>query len=369
MPVGRIQKFLFTVLFALTAVGLFAAPLSGNYPSAPRATPAEARQRVVDAAKRYLGAPYQYTGSTMRGMDCSGLIFASFSDALGVTVPRTAAQLHNWSEKIPIGSAQAGDLLFFRTGAGTSITHVAIFLGNRQFIHSASAGSKTGVIYSSLDEQYWARAFVTAGRALPAATSGGTTTTPTTPTTPDRPGQPGTGTTSRPGSSGLSLFSGTNLYTGFAFAPSWNVLLVGDDIIRGYSSQILFGVELGPWFTFGIELRPEYDALLGVVRIPLTLSWGHSDKLRFFAGAAYTYGNPSIDVDGKNWPYFNGTAWFGTAGVTYAPYTMRLSRSQFAPYIEGAWQSYISDNDNSPTSADLSARFRISTGLRWKMYL
>jgi hypothetical protein len=57
--------------------------------------------------------------------------------------------------------------LFFRTGANANITHVALYLGNRRFIHSASAGANTGVIYSSLDEEYWARTFAGAGRVFP----------------------------------------------------------------------------------------------------------------------------------------------------------------------------------------------------------
>jgi len=45
---------------------------------------------------------------------------------------------------------------------------VGIYVGDRRFIHSASEGPETGVIYSSLDERYWSLAYAGAGRVFPA---------------------------------------------------------------------------------------------------------------------------------------------------------------------------------------------------------
>jgi probable lipoprotein NlpC len=44
---------------------------------------------------------------------------------------------------------------------------VGIYAGEGRFIHAASEGPKTGVIYSALDEDYWQRTYVGAGRFLP----------------------------------------------------------------------------------------------------------------------------------------------------------------------------------------------------------
>ncbi|MDR0324378.1 MAG: C40 family peptidase, partial [Treponema sp.] len=131
----------------------------------------DARNRVINAAIKYENTPYLYGGRSPEGLDCSGFIILSFRDAIGITLPRSASSLYSWTERIPLDKAQPGDLLFFKTTGTEDITHVALFLGNRQIIHSASSGPETGVIYSSLDERYWARTYAGAGRAFPEASS------------------------------------------------------------------------------------------------------------------------------------------------------------------------------------------------------
>ena len=156
---------------------LGAAPLVTGFPIAPEASaqPDEraaayliARSQVLAAAAKYEHTPYRHAGVDQRGVDCSGLVFASFRDALGVSVPRTSEGLYTWTERIVIEDAEPGDLVFFRTTGSGRISHVGIFVGGGQFIHSASQGRVTGVIYSSLDERYWARAYAGAGRVFPA---------------------------------------------------------------------------------------------------------------------------------------------------------------------------------------------------------
>jgi len=165
------------IALTLFAGQLSAAPLEDGFVLAPKASasPAEkdaayheARSRLLAAAGKYERTPYRHGGMDRRGLDCSGLVFASFHEALGISVPRNAESLYSWVEKIPIDKAQPGDLVFFRTTGGNRISHVGILTGEGRFIHSASSGPKTGVIYSRLDEKYWARTFAGAGRALPA---------------------------------------------------------------------------------------------------------------------------------------------------------------------------------------------------------
>ena len=359
------------VMLTFSAAMIFAAPLSGDYPLAPRASPAEARQRVIDAAKKYEGVPYVYAGMSSRGLDCSGFICISFSDALGVTLPRQASAIHSWSEKIPLANAQPGDLLFFRTGMGTNITHVGIYLGNKQFIHAASAGAKTGVIYSSMDESYWARAFATAGRALPVAPANFT------------------GESSRSSSSSNARQSDRDrsnkssrkfpLLVGVGVAPTWDFYMLDEalpGVLRGFASHVSFGINFAPWLGFGVELRPEYDGSLGVFRMPLTLSWGHSEKLRFFAGPVLSFGEASLNINddatrlysgGTDWIGSSQVSWIGTAGVTYAPFTIKFYGNELAPYVEAAWQSYSSNSDGKNFGADFYASFRLSTGIRWRL--
>jgi probable lipoprotein NlpC len=120
---------------------------------------------VLAAAETYLGTPYRYGGVNRGGLDCSGLVILSFRDALGAAVPRTAGALYRWAERIPDEARERGDLVFFRDGGG--IFHVGLYAGEGRFIHSASAGSQTGVIYSRLEEGFWRRHYAGTGRALP----------------------------------------------------------------------------------------------------------------------------------------------------------------------------------------------------------
>lgn len=127
----------------------------------------EARQKMIDYSKQFVGVPYVYGGASKSGMDCSGLIFTVANDAIGIKLPRSAAGIYSAVRIINDSEKEAGDLVFFKT-VGSRISHVGLYLGNNQFIHAASDGPNTGVIISSLKESYWSRTYAGAGRFLPA---------------------------------------------------------------------------------------------------------------------------------------------------------------------------------------------------------
>ncbi len=124
------------------------------------------RLKFINEAYKYLKTPYKYAGTTKSGMDCSGLIYRSALDSLNKALPRKASAIASYTTKIERADIQPGDLLFFNTFRN-KISHVAIYIGDGEFIHSASAGKRTGVIISSLTEKYWKKRFVFAGRILP----------------------------------------------------------------------------------------------------------------------------------------------------------------------------------------------------------
>ncbi len=103
--------------------------------------------------------PYRYGGNSRQGIDCSAFSSVLFSSVYGVQLARTARDQYNNSEKIGMDEVQEGDLLFFNTRGGVS--HVGISLGGRYFVH---ASTSNGVMISSLDEDYYNRRLVGAGR-------------------------------------------------------------------------------------------------------------------------------------------------------------------------------------------------------------
>ena len=171
------MKILFSVcLFVFASLAFAAPPLenaiavikTASSPEEKRLIYLDARNEVIKTAAKFENTPYRYGGITPSGLDCSGLLYLSFKNALGANLPRSASSIYSWAEKISFDEAQPGDLLFFKTDNSGNITHVALYLGGRRFIHSASIGAKTGVIYSTLDEGSWSRTFAGAGRVLPA---------------------------------------------------------------------------------------------------------------------------------------------------------------------------------------------------------
>jgi len=111
-------------------VGALLAQLGASGPSTPTA------QDFIATARRYLGVPYVWGGSTRAGMDCSGLVVRALAD-MGITdVPRVARNQQQMGTAVAsLAQAQPGDLLFFDNGR-----HVAIYLGDNRMIEAPAPG-------------------------------------------------------------------------------------------------------------------------------------------------------------------------------------------------------------------------------------
>jgi peptidoglycan hydrolase-like protein with peptidoglycan-binding domain len=103
---------------------------------------------VIANAAELMGVPYQWGGTTTKGFDCSGFIQYIFAQE-GVQLPRTTAQM--WNATTSVSKPAVGDLVFFETYTDGP-SHLGIYIGNNQFVHS---GSSTGVTISNLDYKYW----------------------------------------------------------------------------------------------------------------------------------------------------------------------------------------------------------------------
>jgi SH3-like domain-containing protein len=102
-------------------------------------------EEIVKTAKRFMGIPYLWGGTSSKGLDCSG--FTKLVYFLhGIILSRDASQQvlsgKLIDEKGDFENVQPGDLVFFGTKATDenpreSVVHVGIYIGNKRFIHAS----------------------------------------------------------------------------------------------------------------------------------------------------------------------------------------------------------------------------------------
>jgi len=102
---------------------------------------------LIKEAKKYIGVPYVWGGSTPNGFDCSGYLNYVYNK-IGTSIPRTVATI--WNATTIVSSPKAGDIVFFETTSGPS--HAGIYIGDNKFIH---AGTSTGVTITDMNNSYW----------------------------------------------------------------------------------------------------------------------------------------------------------------------------------------------------------------------
>jgi cell wall-associated NlpC family hydrolase len=94
--------------------------------------------RAARVAKRYIGVPYRYGGSTPRGFDCSGYTKYVYGK-VGRNLPRRASLQRRATTRIK--HPRIGDLVFFHNRNG-SVYHVGIYAGNRSVWHAPYPGKR-----------------------------------------------------------------------------------------------------------------------------------------------------------------------------------------------------------------------------------
>lgn len=101
-------------------------------------------ESILNDAHKFFGIPYLWGGTSAKGMDCSGFTKTVYF-MNGYVLPRDASQQVHIGELVDTENGwenlKAGDLLFFGTKAKNDrkerITHVAIYIGDGDFIHAA----------------------------------------------------------------------------------------------------------------------------------------------------------------------------------------------------------------------------------------
>ncbi|MBR5614962.1 MAG: C40 family peptidase [Clostridia bacterium] len=134
--------------------------MSGEAPSRNEAVSSKG-QAIVELAKKYIGTPYVYGGSSPSGFDCSGFVYYLYK-SMGVTLNRVAADQMTNGTWVPKNALQPGDIVGFANRSGY-INHVGIYAGNGMMIHSPQTGEY--VRYESIVTGNYANR-ITCGRRI-----------------------------------------------------------------------------------------------------------------------------------------------------------------------------------------------------------
>lgn len=120
------------------------------------------RHDIFELAKKQLGTPYVYGGKRPGGFDCSGLTSYLYGQ-YGMKLQRRASLQMNDGIIVAKEGMQVGDLVFFKESYESALcSHVGIYVGNNQIIHSGS----NGVEFADLDFSYFKDYYLCARRVI-----------------------------------------------------------------------------------------------------------------------------------------------------------------------------------------------------------
>ena len=108
--------------------------------------------QIVAKAKTCLGVPYVWNGTSMKGFDCSGLVYYVLK-SLGYSPNRSSVDQYKMGSYVSKSNLKPGDLVFFAGTYKSGISHVGIYIGNGQFIHSPHSGDVVKI--SDLNSSYY----------------------------------------------------------------------------------------------------------------------------------------------------------------------------------------------------------------------
>ena len=121
-------------------------------------------QAVINLAKAQLGKPYVWGAEGPNSFDCSGLTQYVYKKAANVSLPRSSKSQGTVGTYVSKSNLQPGDLVFFDSDYGNTISHVGIYIGNNEMIHSPKPGDVVKV--TKINSNHYTKAYITARRVL-----------------------------------------------------------------------------------------------------------------------------------------------------------------------------------------------------------
>ena len=116
---------------------------------------------LIMNAMSLIGLSYRFGGnSPTQGLDCSGFMQYIFKRSMGITLPRTSAEMATVGQQVDRANLKPGDMVFF--GSGGRVSHVGMYIGNDRFIHAPRTGRDIEI--TSMNGNYWKSCYITARR-------------------------------------------------------------------------------------------------------------------------------------------------------------------------------------------------------------
>ncbi|MDE6889214.1 MAG: C40 family peptidase [Eubacterium sp.] len=105
----------------------------------------DTKYSLVQTALSYVGGRYVWGGASLTsGVDCSGFTMQIMAK-YGVYLPHSSRGQAGYGRSVSTSELQPGDLIFY--GSGSTISHVAIYIGNGQIVHASN--SRDGIKVSN----------------------------------------------------------------------------------------------------------------------------------------------------------------------------------------------------------------------------
>ena len=333
-------------------------------------SPAEAqviREKFVAESKKHVGSPYVLGAVGPDKFDCSGLVYYCARESIQKQLPRTAKAIYNYCSIVPDKEKEVGDLLFFKTNNTAPITHVGIYIGNNQFISAISDGPNTGVIISSLNQDYWKPKYVACGRFLPSGkrkSSNSDSFDYEEDFVDDKKGSAQSNVNVKgssyynPDAKGLdviaadaSLFCDWSLISPNSFMFQWR----GIDL---HTNVRYTRWPLEPGFGAGFR----FNVGMGVFQMPLMFSATVNDYFRFYAGPVITFGKARMMGTGDE---AKGSFFPGIIGVSFSTPALNIGKFK-GQVVQDISYTVFNKPDNSALSFtnSISAGLVFFTGIR-----
>lgn len=365
-PLANRTLIVFTILFSICCLKLCAEDIS----------PAQAqvnREKFVAESKKYVGCPYVYGATGPDSFDCSGLIYYVANQALGLQLPRTSKAMYSFCKVVPKEKMEEGDLLFFKTNNTASITHVGIYIGGSQFISAISDGPNSGVIISSLDQEYWKPKYVGCGQFL---ASGKDKSSSVKRNFDDEQNfnSSNSKTAKKSAQNSNTNFAGSSFYNpdvdfldSLTFdgiiACGWSLFSPNEFMLKWRGLNFETNVRISKWVLepgFGFGIRYNYG--INVVQIPLMFSATLNDYVRFYAGPVITFGNPKMISTEKE---ISSSFFPGILGVTFSTPSFSINKAK-VQFIQDVSYTVFNNPDNAALSfiESASAGIVMFTGIK-----